>query len=400
MAGGALRQLTVDLEEGRVDLKRARELALVVPPDAAPAKELGELIAEATGAYTDGKARYAWAAASVAAAVAGAWIDRSTHLLPRRVALREGSQDVRARALALLSLLEADKGREEAAASLNRDSEAVLLRMARPTQARFTIGATAAERALKLHRADEAIAILNRILRLAKLSDSERGAAQALLAAALHAADRVDEAGRAFEETARSFQRAGLSSGSLGADLERGVLMAQTGNHNAAQFLLDEVASAAVAAGDDAVEARAQLHLGTIAGAVKKHRQAAEHFERAARAAQRGGDEAAFIVALRNAADEWRHEGDFAAAERLISEALAVPATAALTVDLATTKYVLAVLRHQQGMREDADRLLEEAASDFEDKLIELGADGSRQARKYVEGQLRTVATLREQLSR
>lgn len=400
MADGALRQLTLDLEEGRVDLERAQQRASVVPAEAAQSKEVGMLIAEATGAYTDGKQRYAWAAASIAAAVAAAWIDRPTRLWPRRVALREGSLGIRGRALALLGFIEADKGREEAAAALNRESEAELARMARPTQARFTIGATAAERALRLRRADEAIGILHGVLRLPALSDSQRGAAQALLATALRAANRVDEADRAFEQTATSFRRAGRSSGALGADLERGVLMAQTGDATAARSLLTEVASAAVAAGDDQVEARAQLHLGVIAGAAGQHRQSADHFTRAARATRRGGDEAAFIVAMRNAADELRHEDDFGAAEALFAEALAVPPTPALTVDLAKTKYLLAILRHQQGRREDAGGLLNEAAADFERKLIELGADGSREARDHLEGQLRTIAALREQLSR
>jgi tetratricopeptide (TPR) repeat protein len=400
MADGALRHLTVDLEEGRVDLDRAQELASAVPPEPAPGKELGALIAEATGAYTDGKSRFAWAAASVAAAVSGAWIDRPTRLWPRRVALREGSLDIRARALALLGFIEADQGGAEAATTLSRDSEALIRRMAHPTRARFVIGATAAERALKLRRADEAIAILRSILRLPDLGDSERGAAQALLATALNAADRVDEAVRAFEETATSFRRAGLSAGALGAELERGVLMSQSGDVGVARSLLTEVAAAAVATGNDAVEARAQLHLGVIAGAARRHREAAEHFTRAASATRRGGDMAAVIVALRNAADELRHEGDFIAAERLLLEALAVPATPAVAVDRAKAKYFLAVLRHQQGRREDADRLLNEASADFEDKLIELGVDGSRQGREHVEGQLRTVAALREQLSR
>jgi tetratricopeptide (TPR) repeat protein len=272
--------------------------------------------------------------------------------------------------------------------------------MAHPTRARFVIGATAAERALKLHRADEAIALLNDVLRLPDLGESERGAAQALLATALTAADRVDEAVRAFEEAATSFRRAGLSAGALGAELERGVLMSQSGDVGVAGSLLSEVAAAAVAAGNDAVEARAQLHLGVIAGAARQHRQSAEHFTRAAGAARRCGDMADVIVALRNAADELRHEGDFTAAEVLVSEALAVPATPALTVDLATTKYVLAILRHREGKREDADRLLNEATADFQGKLLELGDDGSRPAREYVERQLRNVAALREQLSR
>lgn len=399
MADGVLRQLTLDVEEGRVSLERARDLASVVPPEPAPGKELVALIAEATGAYTDGKSRYAWAAASVAAAVSGAWIERPTRLWPRRVASREGSLDIRARALALLGFIEADQGRAEAAATLSRDSEALIRRMVHPTRARFVIGATAAERALKLHRADEAIGILRNVLRLPDLGDSERGAAQALLATALNAADRVGEAVRGFEETATSFRRAGLSAGALGAELERGVLMSQSGDVGVARALLTEVASVAVAAGNDAVEARAQLHLGVIAGAVRQHRQSAEHFTRAAGAARRGGDMAAVIVALRNAADELRLQGDFSAAEVLVSEALSVPATPALTVDLAITKYYLAVLRRREGKREDADRLLNEATADFQGKLIELGADGSLEAREYLEGQLRKVAALREQLS-
>ena len=104
-------------------------------------------------------------------------------------------------------------------------------------------------------------------------------------------------------------------------------------------------------------------------------------------------------MALRNAADELRHERDLAGAERLLLEALAVPPTPALTVDIAKAKYYLAILRHQQGKREEADRLLDEAAADFERKLTELGADGPGLAREHVDGELRKLASLRQQLS-
>jgi tetratricopeptide (TPR) repeat protein len=399
MTGAPVRQLAVDLEEGRVNIERTQELASAVPPEPARGKELGALLSEALGSYADGRQRQAWAAASVVAAVAGAWIDRRTLLWPRRLLLREGALDLRARALALLGFIETDRGREDAAAALHRDSEAALHRMQGPTSARFVIGATAAERALRGRHADEAIEILNRVLRLPSLSDSQRGATQALLATALGAAGRVEDAARTFEDTAESWDRAGISPGSLAADLERGVLMAKIGDATAAQSLLSKVASAAAAARNDEVEARAQLHLGVLMAAAREHRQAANHFELAAGAARRGGDSAAVIVALRNAADELRYERDLAGAERLLLEALAVPPTPALTVDIAKAKYYLAVLRHQQGQREEADRLLDEAAADFERKLTELGADGPRLAREHVDGELRKPASLRQQLS-
>ncbi len=400
MTDGVLHRLAVDLEEGRVDLGRVRELASAAPPEAAQREELSALISEATAAYTDGRPRQSWAAASVAEAAAGAWLDRPTGLWPRRLALREGASDVRARALALLGFIKADEGHEEAAAGLHRDSEAALQRMQHSTPARFVIAATAAERALRLRRAEAALAILDQALRLPSLSESQRGATQALRATALRAAGRVDEAGRALQETAESFQRAGRPSGSLAAELERGVQMAQTGDATAAQSLLNEVAAAAAAAMNDAVEARARLHLGAIIGNAGQHREGAKQFELAATAARRADDYATVIVALRNAADELRHEQDLAGAERLLTQALAVTAAPALIVDLAKAKYYLATVRHQQGNREEAYRLLDAAAADFERKLIELGADGSPKAREHVQAQLRRVAALREQISR
>jgi len=400
MIDGAVRQLAVDLEEGRVDLERTHELASAVPPGATQGKELGMLISQATGAYANGHQRQAWAAASVAAAVAGAWIERPTRLWPRRVALREGALDTRARALALLGFIEADEGRDGAAAALERDSDAALSRMVRPTSARFVIGALTAERALKLRRTDEAVAMLSAVLRLPGLKDRERGAAQALLATALGAAGLVDEAARAFESTAESWDRAGDSAGSLAADLARGILMAKSGDATVARSLLTLVASAAAAARNDEVEARAQLYLGVLLAGAREHRQAANHFKLSASAARRAGDKAAVIVALRNAADELRYQHDFTGAERLFSEALAEPATPALAVDLAKAKYYFAVLRHQQGNRAEADRLLDEAGLDFERRLAELGANGHPAAREHVQEQIVILSSLREQLSR
>lgn len=394
----ALDQLVVDLEEGRVDLERTRKLASTVSPGAAQGNELGRLLSDATGAYADGHQRHAWAAASVAAAVAEAWIDRPARFWPRRLVLREAAFETRARALALLGLIEADEGREAAAVELERDSDAALLRMVRPTSARFVIGAMTAERALKLRRTDEAVAMLSAVLRLPGLKDRERGAAQALLATALGAAGRVDEAARAFESTAESWDRAGDSAGSLAADLARGILMAKSGDATVARSLLTAVASAASATRNDEVEARAQLYLGVLLAGARDHRQAANHFELSASAARRTGDKAAVIVALRNAADELRYEHDFTGAERLFSEALAEPATPALAVDLAKAKYYFAVLRHQQGNRAEADRLFDEATADFERRLTELGADGPRLAREHVEEQLLELASVRERL--
>jgi hypothetical protein len=120
----------------------------------------------------------------------------------------------------------------------------------------------------------------------------------------------------------------------------------------------------------------------------------------AASAARRAGDNATVIVALCNAADELRHAHDLAGAERVLAEALAVPATRATTVDLAKAKYYLATLRYQQGNRQEAYRLLDEAATDFRRKLVEIGADGAPQAREHLQAELRKLAGLREQMSR
>jgi hypothetical protein len=388
-----------DLEEGHVDLARAQELASAVVPEAAEQEELSTLISEAVGDYMGGRQHKAWAGASVGAAAAGAWVDRPAGPSPRRRVSREFSLDVRARALAILGFIEADKSDDGAAAALRRDSEAALKQLRNPTPARFAIGATAADRALRLHRAEEALTILNQILRLRSLSDSQRGAAQALRATALRATGRADEANVELEKTAESLQRAGRPSAGLEAELERGLHMAQVGD-GGAQALLNRIAIAAAGAGNDTVEARARLQLGVIAANAGQHREGAKQFELAAATARRAGNPAAVIVALRNAADELRTEHDLPGAERLLMEALAVPATAALTVDLAKAKYYLATVRHQQGRRDDASHLLDQAVADFERKLVELGADGSRQARDHVQAQLRKVAALREQMAR
>jgi tetratricopeptide (TPR) repeat protein len=397
---GALHQLATDLEEGRVDLEQTKQRASALRPEDGEREELSALIGDAIGAYSDRRSRRAWATASVVAAVAGSRIDRPSGIWPRRFATREGYLDIRARAIALLAFIEADDGDEESAAGLHRESEAILDRLKDSTQARFVIGATAAERALRFRRADEAIAILKGILSLPSLGDRERGAAQALLATALGAAGRVEEAERAFQQTSESFKRAGLPSGALAADLERGVHMAQTGDVAAARSVLAEVASLAAAAQNHEVEVRARLHLGGLIGDSGQRREGAGQFELAASAARRAGDNATVIVALCNAADELRHAHDLAGAERVLAEALAVPATRATTVDLAKAKYYLATLRYQQGNRQEAYRLLDEAATDFRRKLVEIGADGAPQAREHLQAELRKLAGLREQMSR
>lgn len=396
----SIHDLVTDLEEGRIDLGRAQEIASRLEPEESTRRELGALVSEAIGAYDDGKTQRAWAAAVIAAAVAKAWSDRPARLWPRRIAIRESSLDVRGRALGVLALIAADRGDEDAAANLNQESETTLRRMtASSTGARFSIGAIAAERALRVRRADEARAILERVLNLPSLNHAQRAAAQALQSAAFRASGRSGEADQMLERSAESFRDGGQPCGELAADFERAVWVVQSGDLSAGRSLLQRVADAAEVSGCDKVEISAHLHLG-LHTPNKEHRQAATHFEKAASAARRMADTSSLIIALRNAANELRQAGDLVRADEMLAEALSWPETPALIVERAKTRYHLAVLRRQQGRAEEARRLLDEATTALEDKLSDLGPDGNALARQHLERELRIVASLREQLSR
>jgi tetratricopeptide (TPR) repeat protein len=164
-------------------------------------------------------------------------------------------------------------------------------------------------------------------------------------------------------------------------------------------LLLAEVAASAVDSGATSVETGARLRLGLIAAQAGEHAESAEQFRLAAAAARRAGDDANVVVGLRNAADELRLQNDLAGAEGLLKEALALGTNPKAAIDAAKAKYLFAVVRHEQGRQDDADRLLDEAAGEFQRKLDELGSGASAQAKEHLERQLREVASLRRKLS-
>lgn len=195
---GAIQQLALDLAEGRVDLAQIQELASKLLPDQAHQSEVASLLADAIAAYEDRKPRRAWAAGSVAAAMAKAWIDRPTRMWPRRIALREFSLDVRGRALALLSFI-ADAGHEDEAAALGKESDVALQgKKLSSTSARFRVAAMAADPALRLRDAEKELATIEQALRLPSLTDHQRGVGLTLRATALRSAGRLSEADEAW----------------------------------------------------------------------------------------------------------------------------------------------------------------------------------------------------------
>jgi len=395
-----LLRLAEDLEVGRLDAESAQKLAAKALPKNPWLQQASQLVAEAQTDYADGRTTRARAAATIADAYLRTWTRTSL----QRWALPGGGDTVldwRARALAVLTSIEADAGREQSAAELRHASDQVLLGMRDSAPARLAISATAAERALRQGRADEAVTIMQATLQLPALDESRRAAAQALLARALQDAGRVAEGIAALEASKQSFLRAGRPTAGLVADEERAVHLLQTGDKVAARSLLTEVAEAAAAGGQDGLEANARLRLGLLGSDVGERSESARQFQLAAKAARREGDYAKIVGALRNAANEMRRQGDFADAERLLNEAIAINTTTpAVGLELAKAKYVFAFMRVQQHRFDEARRFLDDAESTFQRRLDELESLENPPLREELQGQLRQVAALRETMSR
>jgi tetratricopeptide (TPR) repeat protein len=238
-------------------------------------------------------------------------------------------------------------------------------------------------------------------LQLPALDESRRAVAQALLARSLQDAGRVAEGIAALEASKQSFLRAGRPTAALAADEERAVHLLQAGNKNAARALLTKVAEAAAAGGQDAIEANAWLRLGLLSSEMGERSESARQFQLGAEAARREGDQAKIVGALRNAANELRRQGDFAGAERLLNEAIAIKTTTpAVVLELAKAKYVFAFMRAQQRRLDEARQFLDDAASTFQSRLDELESLENPPLREELQGKLRQVAALRDKMSR
>lgn len=393
-----LTSLAADLEAGRLTAAEATSRAGRMRPDRHVADQVRALSVDAVEAYTAGQSRKAWSTATVLAGVIDAWGRVRSRPWPLRGGMTEGVFDLQARALALLSLIEADAGRADSAADLRRQFEDVLGRLSNPSPARLAIATLWAERAIRLGRGEDAVATMQEAVRLPGLDDAQRAAAQVVLATSLRAAGRPAEGVAMLEHTAEDFARAGLPSAALASDLERAVRLLDAGRTQEARSLLAHVAQSAAVLGEDELEADARLRLGALASKEDDHAEAAEQFARAGEAARREGNDAKVVVALRNAADELRQQHDFEAADRVLQEVFAIESTAALEVDLAKAKITLAVLRERQGRKADAAHLLVEAETTFRQKLDSLERTESPRTRQHLEAQLRQVVSLRERL--
>lgn len=387
--------LADDLEAGRLNVEDARRRAAAIRPDKRVGDEVGRLALTAIEAYGAGMSRRAWAIATVVAAVTESWGKVRSRPWPFRAGLGEGVFDLEARALVLLSLIEADAGRVEQAEDLQRRSGLALDRVSNPGPARLAIATLDAERAIRQGRFGDAVDAMEDAVRLPGLDGAQRAAAQAVLATALRAAGRPVEGMAVLEDSAEAFARAGLPVASLAADLERGVRMLEAGEPSEARSLLTHVAESAAAVGEDEVEADARLRLGALASQGQDHAESEKQFRLAAAAARRQPDEAKALVAIRNAADELRLQHDLDGAERMLREALTVEPTRALEVDLAKAKVVLAIVCEQQGGRRDVGLLLDEAQAMFQHRLDSLEHMEGLRARDDLEAQLRQVAALR-----
>ena len=319
-----LDRLAADLEGGRADRDTARKLAANVPPEEPWGRHIAGFTADAADASTSGRTRRAWALATIVNEVADSWSKRGSRPWGAQRRQKDGALDLRARALAVLGFVEGDEGRVESAAELRKASDQVLRELVDSTAARLDIGMLSAERSVRRGRPEEAVDLFEQLLRMPSLTQSQRAAAQAVLAGALRGAGRPEEAIAALESTARSFVAAGRPAAALEADLERGIHLMQSGDRTSAQALLANVAESAVATGHSVVEAHARLRLGVIAAEAGSHAEVAREFRLGADAARRSGDDAKVVIALRNAADELRMDGDLPAAERLLDEALKI----------------------------------------------------------------------------
>jgi tetratricopeptide (TPR) repeat protein len=397
MSADELDRLLADLEAGRINERVARKLAAKVPADPAAGRQASALVGAATDAYSAGRARQAWAAATLADGVTKAWSEHPLHVL--RGHGNDSVLDLRARALVLLSFIEADKGGERSSSELRRAAELILGKMHDSSRARLAVAVATCERALRQGRADDAVEVMDQVLRNPRLDDSQRGAAQAVLAGALRLAGREAEGIATLETTADSFARAVRPSAVIDADLERGIHLMQAGDRVAARALLSEVADASATTGNHEAEVEARLRLGLLGAEAREHAESAQQFQLAAAVARRVSDNAKVIVALRNAADELRLQHDLAGAERVLEEVFAIKVTAPLETDIAITKVVLAVLRHDQDRPDEVNRLLNEAAETFQRKLEVLEYGETPGYRERLKGHLREVESLRRTLS-
>jgi tetratricopeptide (TPR) repeat protein len=390
--------LAGDLEARRLEPEDARRRAAQVPPSEQSGEQVTALMMEAAAAYSAGRAPQASAIATVLAAVTQKWAEMRSRQWSLQGGITEGVFDVRARALALLGYLEADAGRDGSARELHRQCDQVLARLKDSAPARVAIGSMGAERALRNGRAQEAVGLMQESLRLPGLDDSRRAAAQVMLAAALRKEGRRAEGIANLEDAARNFVRAGMRSAALEADSERGAHLLEAGDKVGARSLMTRVADEAATIGHHALEANTRLRLGVLVAEAGEHAEAARQFQLAAAAARREGDNSKVIVGLRNAADELRMEHDFAAAERLLDEALAIDPSPSAEIDLAKARVVFAVLRRRQDRRDDATRLLDEAEETFKRRLAELAPGDSERLRRHLEEQLQQVASVREKI--
>lgn len=392
-----LELLAADLGAGRITEASARNAAAKIHFERAAGRQAAALVTAAGSAYESGRTSEAWARATIADAVLKAWSGRPMQIL--RGGGNDDVLDLRARALTTLGFIEADAGRELSSRELSQESELVLARMRNSSRARLAIAVTTAERAVRQGRADDAVAVMEVILRNPRLDDSQRAAAQAVLAGSLRLAGRKAEGIATVKATAESFARAGRPSAVIEADLERGIHLMQAGDKNAARLLLSEVAEAAATSRHHTVEVSARLRLGLLAAEAREHSESAQQFQLAAAAARRVNDAANVVVALRNAGDELRLQHDFVGAERLLNEALAINATPMPELDLAQAKVIFAIVRHEQGQRDEANRLLNEAETTFQRRLDELGHGESQLLRDHLEVQLRQVDSVRARVT-
>lgn len=396
MAASSLGALAADLESGRITEREARKRAAEISETVAE-RDPGALLSAAIEAYQAGRSQQAGALATIVDSVAAAWLGHPLQFWRKRRS-PELALDLRARALALLSLLSADKGEDAAAVDLRQEAETLLATLRDSTAPRFAIGALTAERALRLGEPALALQMIERVLGSTSLSAEQRAAAQAIRAAALRAAGRTADAAEALRTSAAAFDEAGRPGAALDADLERGIHLFDAGDTGAARDLLSQVATSAAATDAAAVEFEARLRLGAVLARNGEHGAAAGEFEAAAGLARRAGEQARLIVALRNAADERRLGGDHPAAEKLLDEALAVPSSAGTVIDLAKAKVVLAVLRSGQGRQADAESLLIGAKEDLDRRLAEIGDGGSAHARDHIATQLRQIEAVRDKI--
>lgn len=390
--------MVADLEAGRIDEVSARKLAGRAVPNKGSGEEVARLTFEATQAYDMGRAREARAKAIVVAAAVENWGKIRSRFGFTRGRISEVVFDIQARALELLSLIESDAGREDAALRLRSESERAMAALGNTASAQLAITAMRAGRAVRLGQPGDAVAMWEHLLWLPELDDNQRAAGQVGLAASLRAAGRAVDGIAALEASAASFERAGRGPAVLEADLERGIQMLHGADKALARALIAQVAERAEAAGHHAVGADARLRLGAIASEADDHVGAYHQFRLAAEAARRMGAQVKLVVALRNAADALRLSGDLDGAERLLVEALRIDQTPSVEIDQAKARIIFALLRDQQGRKGDAARLLDEASATFRHCLDSLERGESPRLREHLESQLSQVDSLMDQM--